>query len=280
MLPKGLILLVACVVSAQELPATDQTAFNFPRKGSGVLLPFPPELAQLTGLSAWPAGWVTPPFTPNMAKLYNSSATATVNDISVPPDAKRKRVSKLLTYVLEFCQTFDDGPTNVTSTLLDYLDSVKQKTTFFEIGSQVVQNYQLTQREYASGHQIADHTWSHPDLTTLSPQQVYAELAWTIYAIHAAIGQTPKYFRPPFGFINDNVRRVAAQLGLTVSPSNFEFSDHRRFYGLRRPMTGRSDRMQPIQTSPSSILLRVTSGVVTAKSSSNMTSDRQRLMLE
>ena len=145
-----------------------------------MLLPFPPELAQLTGLSSWPAGWVTPPFTPNMAKLHNPSATATLNDISVPPDAKRiHTLSRLFTYILEFCQTFDDGPTNVTSTLLDYLDSVNQKTTFFEIGSQIVQNYQLTQREYASGHQIADHTWSHPDLTTLSPQQVYAELAWT-----------------------------------------------------------------------------------------------------
>ena len=62
------------------------------------------------------------------------------------------------------------------------------------------------------------HTWSHPDLTTLTSEQVYAELLWTIYVIHAAIGQTPKLFRPPYGSINDNVRKVAAQLGLTVSP--------------------------------------------------------------
>lgn len=159
MLPKGLIRPVACVVTAQELPATDQTVFNFLPNGTGVLLPFPPELAQLTGLSSWPAGWVTPPFTPNMAKLYNPLATSTLNDISVPPDAKRiHTLSRLFTYILEFCQTFDDGPTNVMSTFLDYLDSVNQKTTFFEIGSQIVQNYQLTQREYASGHQIADHT--------------------------------------------------------------------------------------------------------------------------
>ena len=79
-------------------------------------------------------------------------------------------------------------------------------------------NYPLTVREYAEGHQIADHTWSHPDLTTLTSEQVYAELAWTIYAIWASIGQTPKYFRPPYGNINNNVRQVAAQLGLTVTP--------------------------------------------------------------
>ena len=124
--------------------------------------------------------------------------------------------SNCIDLVLVFVQTFDDGPTNVTSTLLDYLDSVNQKTTFFEIGSQVADNYLLTQREYASGHQIADHTWSHPDLTQLSPEQVYAELLWTIYVIQASIGQIPKYFRPPYGFINNNVRTVAAQLNLTV----------------------------------------------------------------
>jgi peptidoglycan/xylan/chitin deacetylase (PgdA/CDA1 family) len=210
------LLLFACTLSAQELAPTDQTLFNFPPDGSNTRLPFPPELGRLTGLSNWPPGFVTPPFTPNMAKLFNPSATATLKDISVPPNAKRIPVMISLAYEVEFCQTFDDGPTNVTFGLLDFLDSVNQKTTFFEIGYQIVQNYQLTQREYASGHQIADHTWSHSDLTKLSPQQVYAELAWTIYAIHAAIGQTPKYFRPPFGFINDNVRRVAAQLGLTV----------------------------------------------------------------
>jgi peptidoglycan/xylan/chitin deacetylase (PgdA/CDA1 family) len=120
--------------------------------------------------------------------------------------------------IVDFCQTFDDGPTEVTSTLLDYLDSVGQKTTFFEIGTQVASNYLLTQREYAAGHEICVHTWSHPDLTTLTMEQIYAELQWTIYVIWAAIGQTPKYFRPPYGSINNNVRLAAAQLGLTVFP--------------------------------------------------------------
>jgi peptidoglycan/xylan/chitin deacetylase (PgdA/CDA1 family) len=119
---------------------------------------------------------------------------------------------------LDFCQTFDDGPTDATPTLLDFLDSVNQKNTFFEIGSRIIVNYPSTQREYASGHEIAVHTWSHPDLTTLTPEEVYAELAWTIYAIHSAIGQTPKLFRPPFGSINNVVRQVAAQLGLQVLP--------------------------------------------------------------
>jgi peptidoglycan/xylan/chitin deacetylase (PgdA/CDA1 family) len=130
----------------------------------------------------------------------------------------RKRKLGQILIRIDFLQTFDDGPTNVTSELLDFLDSVNQKNTFFEIGSRISQNYLLTQREFSSGHEIAVHTWSHPDLTSLTGEQVYAELAWTIYAIHAAIGQTPKYFRPPYGDINDAVRQVAAQLGLTVFP--------------------------------------------------------------
>jgi peptidoglycan/xylan/chitin deacetylase (PgdA/CDA1 family) len=94
--------------------------------------------------------------------------------------------------------------------------SKNQKSTFFQIGSQVVQNYLVTQRAYSEGHEIAVHSWSHSDLTTLTGQQIYAELAWGIYAIHAAIGQTPKRFRAPHGYINDEVRRVTAQLGLAV----------------------------------------------------------------
>jgi hypothetical protein len=83
-----------------------------------------------------------------------------------------------------------------------------------------VPNYLLTQRQYSEGHEIAIHTWSHNDLATMSGEQVFAELAWCLYAIHAAIGQTPKLFRPPFGSINNVVRQAAAQLGLTVLALN------------------------------------------------------------
>jgi peptidoglycan/xylan/chitin deacetylase (PgdA/CDA1 family) len=138
----------------------------------------------------------------------------------------------------DFVQSFDDGPTSATSQLLDFLDTCDQKTTFFEIGSQVIQNYQLTQREYSSGHEIADHTWSHPDLTTLTPEQVYAELAWASYAIWAAIGQTPKLFRPPYGNIDDTVRQVAAQLGMTVISCK-SFVNERLLFGPMILMIGK-----------------------------------------
>ena len=74
-------------IMAQELPPTDQTSFSFPSNGAGVELPFPSYLATLTGLSSWPDIWVTPPFTPNMKKLFNPSATAVKGDIMAPPNA-------------------------------------------------------------------------------------------------------------------------------------------------------------------------------------------------
>jgi len=78
---------LATEITALELAPTDQTSFTYPEDGTGVALPFPPEIASLTGESDWPELWVTPPFTPNMAKLYDPSSTTILSDITVPPNA-------------------------------------------------------------------------------------------------------------------------------------------------------------------------------------------------
>ena len=84
----NILLFLAAVIEqiiAQELAPTDQTSFSYPDDGAGIPLPFPDEIAQLTGLSDWPEIWVTPPFTPNMAQLYDPAATAIIPDITQPP---------------------------------------------------------------------------------------------------------------------------------------------------------------------------------------------------
>jgi len=78
---------LAAEITALELAPTEQTSFTFPQDGAGVALPFPPEIATLTGETAWPELWVTPPFTPNMAALYDPSSTTILSDITVPPNA-------------------------------------------------------------------------------------------------------------------------------------------------------------------------------------------------
>jgi len=112
--------------------------------------------------------------------------------------------------------TFDDGPTEFTTGLLDFLAKSGTKVTFFVVGSRVFENPEILQRAVKEGHQIGIHTWSHPSLTSQSDEQIIAELKWTEAAIKQAVGLTPKYMRPPFGDYDDRVRAIATQLGYKV----------------------------------------------------------------
>ncbi|KAL7420997.1 chitin deacetylase [Cryptotrichosporon argae] len=111
--------------------------------------------------------------------------------------------------------SFDDGPSPFTPLLLDYLDEQQISTTFFVVGSRVISRPAMVVSEYMAGHQISVHTWSHPYLTTLTNEQIVAELGWTKKVIKDTIGVTPNTFRPPYGDIDDRVRAIAAQMGLT-----------------------------------------------------------------
>lgn len=111
--------------------------------------------------------------------------------------------------------SFDDGPSPFTPLLLDYLNEQKLKTTFFLVGSRVISRPEMVQTEYMTGHQLAVHTWSHPSLTTLTNEQIVAELGWTKKVIKDVTGVTPNTWRPPYGDIDDRVRAIAAQMGLT-----------------------------------------------------------------
>lgn len=97
--------------------------------------------------------------------------------------------------------TYDDGPSFYTSELLAFLDQYSLKSTFFVVGSRAVQFPHTTQLEYMDQHQIAVHTWSHPPLTTLTNDQIIAELGWSKKIIKDVTGVTPNMMRPPYGDI-------------------------------------------------------------------------------
>ncbi|KAK7468661.1 chitin deacetylase [Stygiomarasmius scandens] len=111
--------------------------------------------------------------------------------------------------------TYDDGPSFYTPNLLDYLDQASLKATFFAVGSRCVQFPHTLQLEYMKGHQIGVHTWSHPPLTTLTNDEIIAELGWTKQIIKDVLGVTPNMMRPPFGDIDDRVRAISIAMGLT-----------------------------------------------------------------
>ncbi|KAG0051690.1 chitin deacetylase [Gryganskiella cystojenkinii] len=113
--------------------------------------------------------------------------------------------------------TYDDGPSPDSPRLYDVLLAHNTKATLFIVGSRAV-SYQATlQRAYNEGHQIAVHTWSHPMMTSLSNEQIIAELKWTEKAIVSVIGVTPLYWRPPYGDTDNRVRAIATQLGYKTS---------------------------------------------------------------
>jgi hypothetical protein len=83
------------------------------------------------------------------------------------------------------------------------------------------------------GHQLSVHTWSHPALTTLSTEQIIAELGWTMKAIKDITGVTPNTMRPPFGDIDGRIRAICKAMGLTpilwtsAGGSTFDTNDWR-----------------------------------------------------
>ncbi|KAF9914449.1 chitin deacetylase [Lobosporangium transversale] len=113
--------------------------------------------------------------------------------------------------------TYDDGPSPDSPRLYDNLLAHNQKATLFIVGSRAISFPNTLKRAYQEGHQIAIHTWSHPSMTSLTNEQIVAELKWTEKAIFDTIGATPLYWRPPYGDVDNRVRSIATQLGFKTS---------------------------------------------------------------
>lgn len=103
--------------------------------------------------------------------------------------------------------TFDDGPhaTN-TAKLLEMAAKRHIKLTFFVIGQCVEQNPTVLQREVAEGHEIGNHSWSHPNLAKLSDEAVRSQLQKTEDIIVKTAGIKPKLMRPPYGELTKRQR--------------------------------------------------------------------------
>jgi peptidoglycan/xylan/chitin deacetylase (PgdA/CDA1 family) len=110
--------------------------------------------------------------------------------------------------------TFDDGPTPYTDRLLGILKANNAKATFFEIGNKVAANPAGAKRVVEAGMELGNHTWEHPNMTTLPPDDVSGQLSRASDAIAAATGVTPKLWRPPGGLTDPAVNEQAANAGL------------------------------------------------------------------
>src|SRR2546428_508654 len=104
--------------------------------------------------------------------------------------------------------TFDDGPSaTLTPKLLDLLAAHHIKATFFVIGENVAEHPEIVSRAAREGHEIGNHSWSHPNLAKMSQESVRSQLQRTDDAIKSATGTRPTLLRPPYGSITDREKR-------------------------------------------------------------------------
>lgn len=113
--------------------------------------------------------------------------------------------------------TFDDDTYGtLISPILRALAKKKVKATFFVTGSGVLNHPQAIQNIVSKGHQLGNHSYSHPDFTTLTATQMKDELDRTDALIQQLIGKSTKpYFRAPFGAVNTNVLAAVGAAGYT-----------------------------------------------------------------
>lgn len=114
--------------------------------------------------------------------------------------------------------TFDDGPHPAyTPQVLALLKQYKAKATFFVIGGRVKMNPGLVRQTLAEGHEIGNHTYTHPYFNrNRQPDFMRSELERTHDAIVQATGVAPKLFRPPGGYYNETIVDVAKRSGYLV----------------------------------------------------------------
>ena len=95
--------------------------------------------------------------------------------------------------------TFDDGPCPETAAVLEALQAAGARATFFLCGANVERYPEIARRIVDAGHQIGNHTYSHPSLAPKTPGRIYWEIDRTQKIIESATGRRPELFRPPYG---------------------------------------------------------------------------------
>ncbi len=101
--------------------------------------------------------------------------------------------------------TFDDGPhPSLTPKLLDMLKERRIRATFYLIGRNAQRYPDIVKRMVDEGHEVGNHSWSHPFLSRLGKKGVFRELDRTADAVYKAVQRIPTTMRPPYGALTAN----------------------------------------------------------------------------
>ena len=133
--------------------------------------------------------------------------TVTYTPTPFPADDQHKHMIAL---------TFDDGPSANTLRLLKILNANGAKGTFCVVGNKVTKYQREARRIVEQGSEIIGHSWDHKDFTKLTDEQIRKELSQTQDAIYAAVNIRPKLYRAPYGAVNDRVKSISKEMGLSI----------------------------------------------------------------
>jgi peptidoglycan/xylan/chitin deacetylase (PgdA/CDA1 family) len=168
-------------------------------------------LLLLTGLTA--TAQTSPPNTPQ-EPAQTSATEAVPAPVSTPSSQSSSPAAPRISYNFVnvdgtyIAMTFDDGPAEkLTPELLDLLAKHHIKATFFVIGQNAAEHPDIVARAAREGHEIANHSWSHPNLGKMSDESVRRQLRQTDDAIKRATGKRPTLMRPPYGSITNRQRQ-------------------------------------------------------------------------
>ncbi|WP_433749387.1 polysaccharide deacetylase family protein [Paenibacillus amylolyticus] len=123
--------------------------------------------------------------------------------------------------------TFDDGPHPVyTPQLLEIFRGADGRATFFMIGQEMEAHPEIAAEVHREGHEIANHTYTHPDLTKLTLEDAGEELQRAERLVQEVTGQPARCFRPPYFGVNDDILSLAAERGYrTIGAVNGDARD-------------------------------------------------------
>jgi peptidoglycan-N-acetylglucosamine deacetylase len=110
--------------------------------------------------------------------------------------------------------TFDDGPSEHTSCILDILAQYAVPATFFQCGINVERLPEIARAAARAGHEIGNHSHTHPLYCQHSPRFIRDDMERAQSAIQGATGARPAWFRPPFGVRWFGLREAQRRLGL------------------------------------------------------------------
>ncbi|WP_017587394.1 polysaccharide deacetylase family protein [Nocardiopsis ganjiahuensis] len=140
--------------------------------------------------------------------------------------------------------TYDDGPGGRTPELLDALAEYDAHATFFVTGHPVMEHPWVVRRTYAEGHELANHTLSHPNLAEIGSGAARSDLETTQALVFRETGYTMDLMRPPYGSTNGQVAEITAELGLAQilwSVDTNDWRDRKANVVRKRALKGASE---------------------------------------